>query len=79
MLAALGFGALGLLAMKALMISTLALLLSLLVAAKKLQGGHHHHDAHLVYAQDRRKKRDTSLEYDKRFSPYKGYLHYVKL
>ncbi|KAL7296195.1 hypothetical protein TKK_0010734 [Trichogramma kaykai] len=66
MLAALGFGALGLLAMKALMISALALMLSLIVAAKKFHSSSGHHK-HLVYAQElphhrrrRRRRRSSS-------------------
>ncbi|XP_063989688.1 uncharacterized protein LOC135168963 [Diachasmimorpha longicaudata] len=77
MLGAMGFGALGLLAGKALMVSSLALMLSLIVAAKKFSssgssdGGHH-----VVYAQEvssghgHHSKR--SLD-DPELSPYRGY------
>ena len=82
MLAALGFGALGLLAMKALMTSALALMLSLIIAAKKF-GGHHHHEdlAHVVYAQESHHHRKRSLDSvnDAPSSPYRGYVHYAKL
>lgn len=49
-----GFGALGLLAMKALMISALALMLSLIVAAKKLLSSSKESEDshHVVYAQE---------------------------
>ncbi|XP_011314567.1 uncharacterized protein [Fopius arisanus] len=79
MLGAMGFGALGLLAMKALMVSSLALMLSLIVAAKKFSssgssdGGHH-----VVYAQEvssghgHHTKRSTD---DPEFWPYKGYAY----
>ncbi|XP_015114409.1 uncharacterized protein LOC107039357 [Diachasma alloeum] len=77
MLGAMGFGALGLLAGKALMVSSLALMLSLIVAAKKFassgssDGGHH-----VVYAQEvssghgHHTKRSTD---DPELSPYSGY------
>lgn len=78
MMAALGFGALGLLAMKALMVSALALMLSLIVAVKKLASGHESGGGHhVVYAQDvghhhYRKKRSSVGEED---LPYRGYAH----
>ncbi|XP_012145818.1 uncharacterized protein LOC105663148 [Megachile rotundata] len=77
MMAALGFGALGLLAMKALMVSALALMLSLIVAVKKLASGHDSGGGHhVVYAQDvghhhYRKKRSLGEE----DLPYRGYAH----
>lgn len=52
MLAAIGFGTLALMAMKALILSSLALMLSLITALKKHHGGGHHEDHHLVYAQE---------------------------
>lgn len=76
MMAALGFGALGLLAMKALMVSALALMLSLIVAVKKLASGHESGGGHhVVYAQDvghhhYRKKRSEEVDL-----PYRGYAH----
>ncbi|XP_046143126.1 uncharacterized protein LOC114879352 [Osmia bicornis bicornis] len=79
MMAALGFGALGLLAMKALMVSALALMLSLIVAVKKLASGHDSGGGHhVVYAQDvghhhYRKKR--SLGEEDHDLPYRGYAH----
>ncbi|CAK9795208.1 hypothetical protein ANTPLA_LOCUS282 [Anthophora plagiata] len=79
MMAALGFGALGLLAMKALMVSAMALMLSLIVAVKKLTSGHDSGGGHhVVYAQDvghhhYRKKR--SLGEEDHDLPYRGYAH----
>ncbi|XP_033300359.1 uncharacterized protein LOC117233956 [Bombus vosnesenskii] len=79
MMAALGFGALGLLAMKALMVSALALMLSLIVAVKKLASSHDSGGGHhVVYAQDvghhhYRKKR--SLSEEDHDLPYRGYAH----
>lgn len=79
MMAAMGFGALGLLAMKALMVSALALMLSLIVAVKKLAGGHDDHGGHhVVYAQEvghhHRKKRSFE-DIDATQLPYRGYAH----
>ncbi|XP_043266996.1 uncharacterized protein [Venturia canescens] len=76
MMAAIGFGSLGMLAMKALMVSSLALMLSLIVAAKKFassqdSGGGHH----VVYAQEsghHHSKRSVDFD-DPEFSPYSGY------
>ncbi|XP_015585285.1 uncharacterized protein LOC107263017 [Cephus cinctus] len=82
MMSALGFGALGLLAMKALMVSALALMLSLIVAAKKLAGGHDDGGGHhVVYAQEvghHHRKRSVSSEnfsadYLNLNLPYRGY------
>ena len=79
MMAALGFGALGLLAMKALMVSALALMLSLIVAVKKLASGYESGGGHhVVYAQDvghhhYRKKRSSSIGEED--LPYRGYAH----
>ncbi|XP_058793725.1 uncharacterized protein LOC131665684 [Phymastichus coffea] len=75
MMAAMGFGALGLLAMKALMISALALMLSLIVAAKKMSGGKDEESHHVVYAQEvhGHHRRRRSLENDKNY-PYRGYV-----
>lgn len=80
-----GYGALAMLAMKALMVSALALMLSLIIAAKKLasskDSGESHH---VVYAQDsggigggshHRRRRDldtTSAEL--RNHPYRAHL-----
>ncbi|XP_015525056.2 uncharacterized protein LOC107228192 [Neodiprion lecontei] len=76
MMGALGLGALGLLAMKALMVSGLALMLSLIVAAKKLAGGHDDGGGHhVIYAQEshghghRRSLDDTDFG----DLPYRGY------
>ncbi|XP_012522911.1 keratin, type I cytoskeletal 10-like [Monomorium pharaonis] len=79
MLAAMGFGALGLLAMKALMVSAMALMLSLIVAVKKLASGHDDHGGHhVVYAQEvghhHRKKRSIE-DVDSTQLPYRGYAH----
>lgn len=76
MMAAIGFGSIGMLAMKALMVSSLALMLSLIVAAKKFassqdSGGGHH----VVYAQEsghHHSKRSADLD-DPSLSPYGGY------
>ncbi|KAK9296228.1 hypothetical protein QLX08_009724 [Tetragonisca angustula] len=79
MMAALGFGALGMLAMKALMVSALALMLSLIVAVKKLASSHDSGGGHhVVYAQDvghhhYRKKR--SIGDEDHDLPYRGYAH----
>lgn len=79
MMAAMGFGALGLLAMKALMVSAMALMLSLIVAVKKLTSSHDSGGGHhVVYAQDvghhhYRKKR--SLGEEGNDLPYRGYAH----
>ncbi|XP_076265914.1 osiris 5 [Rhynchophorus ferrugineus] len=63
MMAALGLGGVGLLAMKALMVSALALMLSIVIGLKKLtqhddDGGHHviHASSHDHY----RKKREAN-------------------
>ncbi|KYM94434.1 PREDICTED: uncharacterized protein LOC108781234 [Cyphomyrmex costatus] len=80
MMAAMGFGALGLLAMKALMVSAMALMLSLIVAVKKLAGGGDDHGGghHVVYAQEvghhHRKKRSV-VDVDSTQLPYRGYAH----
>ncbi|XP_071557014.1 uncharacterized protein [Temnothorax nylanderi] len=78
MMAAMGFGALGLLAMKALMVSALALMLSLIVAVKKLASGGEDHGHHVVYAQEvghhHRKKRSIE-DVDSTQLPYRGYAH----
>ncbi|XP_024880737.1 keratin, type I cytoskeletal 10-like [Temnothorax curvispinosus] len=78
MMAAMGFGALGLLAMKALMVSALALMLSLIVAVKKLASGGDDHGHHVVYAQEvghhHRKKRSIE-DVDSTQLPYRGYAH----
>ncbi|XP_066581960.1 uncharacterized protein [Prorops nasuta] len=79
MVAALGFGALAMLAMKALMVSALALTLSLVVALKKLSGGHEDHgggEHHVVYAQEighHHRKRSATNHEDIEQSPYRGY------
>lgn len=81
MMAAMGFGALGLLAMKALMVSAMALMLSLIVAVKKLAGGHDDHGGHhVVYAQEvghhhRKKRSSIDEEEDLSQLPYRGYAN----
>lgn len=73
---ALGLGALGLLAMKALMVSGLALMLSLIVAAKKLAGGHDDGGGHhVIYAQESHGHgHKRSLDgIDSSDLPYRGY------
>lgn len=79
MLAAMGFGALALLAMKALMISALALMLSLIVAAKKLAGHKEEGSHHVVYAQEitphHRRRRSLGTKHDDiKNQPYRGYM-----
>ncbi|XP_072761437.1 uncharacterized protein [Anoplolepis gracilipes] len=79
MMAAMGFGALGLLAMKALMVSAMALMLSLIIAVKKLaSGGEDHGGHHVVYAQEvghhHRKKRSIGDD-DSTQLPYRGYAN----
>lgn len=77
MMAAMGFGALGLLAMKALMVSAMALMLSLIIAVKKLAGGHEDHGHHVVYAQEahhHRKKRSIDDD-EATLLPYRGYAN----
>ncbi|XP_012255471.2 uncharacterized protein LOC105685695 [Athalia rosae] len=76
MMGALGLGALGLLAMKALMVSGLALMLSLIVAAKKLAGGHDEGGGHhVIYAQEGHGHgHKRSLDYLQLTElPYRGY------
>ncbi|KAH0949180.1 hypothetical protein HN011_003287 [Eciton burchellii] len=81
MMAAMGFGALGLLAMKALMVSAMALMLSLIIAVKKLAGGGEDHGGghHVVYAQEvghhHRKKRSEMDDDDPTLLPYRGYAN----
>ncbi|XP_043472586.1 uncharacterized protein LOC122505170 [Leptopilina heterotoma] len=73
MMMALGFSALGALAMKALMVSSLALMLSLITAVKKLSTKDDKDEHHVVYAQEvahhRRRRNDNNHE----LSPYRGY------
>lgn len=62
-LAAIGFGTVGLLAMKALMVSALALMLSLIVGLKKLlSSGHEEHGHTVIHAggHDHRRKREAT-------------------
>lgn len=77
MLGVMGFGALGLISMKALMASSLALMLSLIVAVKKYSsstsssttdGGYH-----VVYAHEghHEKRSNDNIE----FSPYRGWIN----
>lgn len=78
MMAAMGFGALGLLAMKALTVSAMALMLSLIVAVKKLAGGHEEHGHHVVYAQEvghHHRKRSIGDNDDSTQLPYRGYAN----
>jgi cell division protein FtsX len=80
MMAAMGFGALALLAMKALMVSALALMLSLIIAAKKLAGGKEEDSHHVVYAQEvgsshhRRRRSPDNIFDDLKNHPYRGYM-----
>lgn len=65
MMAALGIGGVGLLAMKALMVSALALMLSLIVGLKKLFSKEHDDGGHTVIHagqghHDYRKKREAA-------------------
>lgn len=77
-MAAMGFGALGLLAMKALMVSAMALMLSLIIAVKKLASGNEDHGHHVVYAQEvghhHRKKRSIDDD-ESTLLPYRGYAN----
>ncbi|KAI4495716.1 hypothetical protein M0802_008339 [Mischocyttarus mexicanus] len=80
MLATMGFGALGLLTLKALMVSGLALMLSVIIAVKKLtSGGDDGGGHHVVYAQEvghhHRKKRSLSQQDKDEILdlPYRGY------
>ncbi|XP_011505160.1 PREDICTED: uncharacterized protein LOC105367980 [Ceratosolen solmsi marchali] len=80
MMAAMGFGALALLAMKALMVSSLALMLSLIIAAKKLASGKEEDSHHVVYAQEissshhRRRRSPDNIFDDFKMQPYQGYM-----
>lgn len=64
MMAALGLGGVGLLAMKALMVSALALMLSMVIGLKKLVSSHDdeggHHVIHASHGHEHRRKRDAS-------------------
>lgn len=65
MMAALGLGGVGLLAMKALMVSALALMLSIVIGLKKLvSSGHDEGGYHVIHASahghDHRKKREAN-------------------
>lgn len=74
-MAAIGFGSLGMLAMKALMVSSLALMLSLIVAAKKFASSQDSGGHHVVYAQEsghHHSKRSVDFD-NPEFSPYSGY------
>ncbi|KAG7190711.1 hypothetical protein KM043_006788 [Ampulex compressa] len=77
MMATLAMGALGAMTLKAMMVSSVALVMAVIVAAKKLvssgdDGGGHH----VVYAQEvghhHRRKRSEAVE-DLSNSPYRGY------
>ncbi|XP_008214978.1 uncharacterized protein LOC103317766 [Nasonia vitripennis] len=79
-MAAMGFGALALLAMKALMVSSLALMLSLIVAAKKLASSKEDDSHHVVYAQEvsshHRRRRSLGSKHDHlKNQPYRGYIN----
>lgn len=71
MLAALGLGGVGLLAMKALMVSAMALMLSLIVGLKKLVSSDHDDSGHTVIhanpshggGYEHRKKRAADMAY----------------
>lgn len=76
MMMALGFSALGALAMKALLVSSLALMLSLITAVKKLSHRDDKDEHHVVYAQEvahHRRRRSASIPNDLELSPYRGY------
>lgn len=65
MLGALGIGGVGLLAMKALTVSAMALLLAAVVGVKKLASGHDDGGGHHVIHADHRKKREAAnIAYD---------------
>lgn len=79
-MAAMGFGALALLSMKALMVSALALMLSMIVAAKKLTSSKDDDSHHVVYAQEvsphRRRRRSLGSQHDDlKNQPYRGYVN----
>ncbi|XP_014212819.1 uncharacterized protein LOC106642521 [Copidosoma floridanum] len=80
MMAAMGFGALGLMAMKALLLSSIALMLSLIVAAKKLVSKDEE-SHHVVYAQEHhRRRRSLPLSQDDlKNEPYRGYLSSARM
>ena len=77
MMMAMGFSALGAVAMKALMISALALMLSLITAVKKLASKDEKDEHHVVYAQEighHHRRRSVSGANDPELSPYRGYV-----
>lgn len=76
MMAAIGFGTVGLLAMKALMVSALALMLSMIVGLKKLVSSGHDEGGHTVIhatagGHDHRRKREAS---DMAYQAWTDYL-----
>ncbi|KAH0557698.1 hypothetical protein KQX54_010437 [Cotesia glomerata] len=76
MLGIIGFGTLGFLTMKALMASSLALMLSIVLAAKKFSASSQPSENHIVYAapapvEPHRRKRQIE---DINLSPYRGWL-----
>lgn len=76
MMAALGLGGVGLLAMKALMVSALALMLSMVIGIKKLvssghdDGGGHHVIHATAHGHDHRRKREAA---DMAYHAYQKY------
>lgn len=77
MMMAMGFSALGALAMKALMVSSVALMLSLITAVKKLASKDDKDEHHVVYAQEvghHHSKRSVPINDDLELSPYRGYV-----
>lgn len=73
MVAALGFGALGLLTMKALLVGSVALMLSLIMATKKMGGGGGHDNYKTVVYQEpgHRRRRSIDVKNDFGFVPYR--------
>ncbi|KAF7987587.1 hypothetical protein HCN44_003450 [Aphidius gifuensis] len=75
MLGMMSFGALGIVAMKALGVSLLALVLSIFLAAKKYSSGSPKSDGehHVVYAQDIQTSHEKRSVTDENLLPYRGY------
>lgn len=76
MLATMGFGALAIMTMKAVLVSAMALMLSLIVAAKKLTAAKEDDGHHVIYAQEvdhHRRRRSGVAENAPANSPYRGY------
>ena len=77
-MAAMGMGALGLLAMKGLMLSAMALMLSLIALLKKNHKEEDHH--HVVYAQEvghhHRRRRSIPSYNQFKYFPYQAYVDF---